>query len=90
MYRTEVHIIKPTHKLYNYCDDMCFKSKNLYNYANYILRQEFINNKNIIYSFDLNKRLKTHESFKALPAKTSQQIIIKLGHNWKAVCRSVS
>jgi putative transposase len=68
---------------------MCFKSKNLYNYANYILRQEFINNRNIIYSFDLNKQLKTHEAFKALPAKTAQQIIIKLGHNWKAFFKSV-
>jgi putative transposase len=63
---------------------MCFKSKNLYNYANYIVRQEFINNHKIIFSFDLNKTIKHDDPFMALPAKTSQMIIIRLGKNWKA------
>jgi len=63
---------------------MCFKSKNLYNYANYLIRQEFINNNKIISAFTLNALLKNHETFKALPSKTSQQIIIQLGNNWKS------
>ena len=82
--RTEVHVIKKNHRLFNYCDDVCYKSKNLYNYVNYLIRQEFINNGKVFSSFDLNKMLKNEDVFKALPSKTSQQIIIKLGHNWKA------
>lgn len=87
--RSEVHVINKNHRLFKYCDDVTFKSKNLYNYVNYILRQEFINNNIIISAFDLNKQLKHEDVFKALPAKTSQQIIIQLGRNWKSFIKAV-
>lgn len=44
MNRVEKHIIKSNNKYYNMLDEFCFKSKNLYNQGNYIIRQEFINN----------------------------------------------
>lgn len=88
MYRSEIHIIKSNHILYKYCDDLCFKSKNLYNYANYLVRQEFFDNKKIVTAFDLNKQLKYHNLFRALPAKTSQHVMLQLGHNWKAFFKS--
>lgn len=87
--RSEIHIIKKNHRLFEYCDQMCFKSKNLYNYANYIIRQEFINNNNLVSAFDLNKDLKNEDVFRALPAKTSQQILIGLGRNWKSYFKSI-
>ena len=31
MQLTETHQIRPNHKLYSICDELCFKSKNLYN-----------------------------------------------------------
>lgn len=40
-YRTYQFRIKNTHPLFNYCDDICFKSKNLYNVANFYIRQTF-------------------------------------------------
>ena len=40
--RVEKHIIKENHKYYKMLDDFCFKSKNLYNFANYHVRQCFI------------------------------------------------
>lgn len=40
MQRVERHIIIGNSKL----DELCFKSKNLYNYANYLIRQEFTQN----------------------------------------------
>nr|WP_242851688.1 transposase [Clostridium botulinum] len=40
--RVEKHIIKQSHELYDYLDNYCFLSKNLYNYANYNIRQIFI------------------------------------------------
>lgn len=87
--RSEIHVINKNHRLFKYCQDVCYKSKNLYNYANYLIRQEFIANGKIISAFDLNKRLKNELVFKELPAKTSQQIIIRLGQNWKSFIRSV-
>jgi len=56
-------------------DDLCFKSKNLYNYANYIIRQEFIFNHNYINYYDMKKELKTHEPFKDLGSQASQQTL---------------
>lgn len=40
--RVEKHLIKPNHELYNQFNNYCFLSKNLYNFANYHLRQIFI------------------------------------------------
>ncbi len=40
--RVEKHIIKKNNKFYKIIDDLCWKSKNMYNYGNYIVRQEFI------------------------------------------------
>ena len=37
--RTEKHNISRGSPLWITCDELCFKSKNLYNYANYIMRQ---------------------------------------------------
>lgn len=88
-YRTQTHVIKRNHRLYRYCDDMCFKSKNLYNRANFLIRESFINDKKIIFSNELNKILKSEECFKALPAKTSQQIVIQLGHVWKSFFKGI-
>lgn len=40
--RVEQHQINKSHELFRVIDDYSFKSKNLYNYANYLLRQTFI------------------------------------------------
>ena len=42
--RTEQHIISKSNPCWKLIDEYSFRSKNLYNYANYIIRQEFINN----------------------------------------------
>ncbi|NNG68314.1 transposase, partial [Caldanaerobacter subterraneus] len=67
--RVEQIQINKNHELWPYCDEICFAAKNLYNYANYITRQEFINNKKWIRYRDLNKMLKEHETYKNLPAQ---------------------
>lgn len=46
--RVEQQIIKRNNPIYKIVDQYCFYSKNVYNQANYIIRQEFINNKNKI------------------------------------------
>ncbi|HCL4447277.1 TPA: transposase [Clostridium botulinum] len=40
--RVERHIINNKHPCFRVFDELCFKSKNLYNYANYQIRQIFI------------------------------------------------
>ena len=47
MYLTETHIINKKHQFYKEIDNLCFLSKNLYNAANYIVRQEFINSSGV-------------------------------------------
>lgn len=40
--RVEQHLIKEGHPLFQLIDEYSFKTKNLYNYANYLIRQTFI------------------------------------------------
>ncbi len=87
--RVEQIQIRRSHNLYDYCDKLSFASKNIYNYANYIIRQEFINNSKWIRYNDLDKLLKAHETYKALPAQTAQQTLRLLDKNWKSFIASI-
>lgn len=87
--RVEKHVIKKNSPLYKIIDDYSFKSKNLYNYANYMVRQEFITNGNWIKEFDLSKMCQTSEPYKELPAQSSQQTIKLLSQNWKSFFASI-
>ena len=62
----EQHQIKRSHKFFKECDSLCFDSKNLYNYANYIIRQEFINNANYINKFEMQKKVNLNISKSAV------------------------
>lgn len=80
----ERHIIKNTHKHYQEIDQLCFLSKNLYNIANYLIRQSFFKT-GIILNYDqTQKLLQTEFDYKNLPAKVSQQILMILDKNWKS------
>jgi putative transposase len=82
--RVEQHYIKRMHPLWQMCDELCLKSKNLYNYANYLVRQEFIHHHQWIRYPSLDKMLKHKEVYKKLPAQTSQQLLLLLDKNWKS------
>jgi putative transposase len=65
-------------------DRLCHLSKNLFNEANYIVRQElFASGKWIRYAA-LANTLKASENYKALPAQTAQQTLKLLDRNWKS------
>ena len=87
--RVEKHIIKTNHELYTLIDDYCFKVKNLYNYANYLLRQEFITNGKYIKEHDLDKMCQPAECYKTIMAQTAQQTIKLLSKNWKSFFVSI-
>ena len=65
-------------------DSMSFYSKNLYNFASYIVRQEFINNKKWIRYNELYYLCKDNENYKLLPAQTAQSVLKLVDKNWKS------
>ena len=91
MQLTERHIIKPSHKYYRICDDLAFKSKNLYNYTLYLVRQEFIANGKYLPYAALQHRLQEEKQadYAALPAKVAQQTMKLLDRNFKSFFASV-
>jgi len=64
-------------------------AKNLYNEANYIIRQKFLNEKKWVRYNEIYKIIKNSENYKILPAQTAQQILRILDNNWKAFFKSM-
>ncbi|MEG4230204.1 transposase, partial [Microcoleus sp. N9_B2] len=84
MQLAERHIIKSTEHRFAEIDELAFKSKNLYNAANYVIRQSFVYGWGYINYNEMNRSMKSHPSYKAMPAKVSQQILMILDKNWKS------
>jgi len=82
--RVERHTITKNHVMWKDCDELCFKSKNLYNYALYIQRQLFINKEPILKYNELTFELKHSEPFKALGSNSSQHTLKMLDKSWKS------
>jgi len=91
MTKTEKQLIKKSNPQYKEIDKLCFLSKNLYNKANYIVRQEFITNRKWLQYYDINKLLKESNDidYRSLPVASSQQILILLERNWKSFFKSI-
>ena len=68
---------------------LCYLSKNLYNLANYYVRQEFFYLDNWLRYYDLWFILKDKEPYKKLPSQTAQQILKLLDKNWKSFFNSM-
>ena len=87
--RAEQIIIRKDHPKYKLIDEMCYNSKNLYNEANYMIRQEFIANKNYLNYYDMNKEFKTHENYKACFSQPANCTLRLLDKNWKSYFRAI-
>jgi putative transposase len=79
----EQHVIDRRDPRFAAIDEAAFKSKNLYNAANYEYRQAFIHEGRYLNYNEVQKSMQSHEVYKALPAKVSQQILMVLDRNWK-------
>ena len=84
MQLVERHKINPYHRFWQQIDELCFLSKNLYNYANYQIRQSFIADSVYISYNQLYHQIKHTPDYKALPAKVSQQVLKLLDKNWQS------
>ncbi|MGB7712177.1 MAG: transposase [Microcoleus sp.] len=89
MQLAERHIIKSTEHRFVEIDGLAFRSKNLYNAANYVIRQSFIYGWGYINYNEMNRLMKSHQAYKDLPAKVSQQILMILDKNWKSFFEAV-
>lgn len=87
--RIEQIIIKPDHPKYKVIDQQCYHSKNLYNEANYVIRQEFINNGNYIKYYDMNKDFKTNENYKLTFSQPANCTLRLLDKNWKSYFKAI-
>lgn len=80
MILTESHIINSSPEL----DTLTFNCKNLYNKANYIIRQEFISNGKYIQKFDMFTICKDLDEYKVLPTRVARTVLRTLDANWKS------
>lgn len=70
--------------MFNICNEYCLKSKNLYNYANYMIRQEFINNNKFLSYYDIDKTIKKEIPYKDIGSNSGQMTLKILEQNWKS------
>ena len=92
---TETHQIRPNHKLYSICDELCFKSKNLYNAALFEFRQSFFDKELDTLTWQNINRIFNQSNqfdYRELPSKVSNAVLKKLGNNissfWSLIKKS--
>lgn len=84
MQLAEKHVIKSGHQFFEEIDGLSFASKNLYNAANYIIRQHFIFGWGYLNYNKMHSVMKSQEAYKKLPAKVSKHFLMLLDRNWKS------
>src|SRR5215472_1593195 len=82
MQLVEQTIINKSDPRYETIDNAAFASKNLWNAANYLVRQSFIHEHVYLDNIKVYHLIKSHEAYKALPAKVSNQVLIQLHKAW--------
>lgn len=92
---TETHQIRPNHKLYSICDELCFKSKNLYNATLFEFRQSYFDKELDTLTWQNINRIFNQSNqfdYRELPSKVSNTVLKKLGNNissfWSLIKKS--
>ncbi|HEX2906026.1 MAG TPA: transposase [Phototrophicaceae bacterium] len=84
MQLVEQHLIHPADPRWGVIDAACFLSKNLYNAANYLMRQAYIFQHHYLPYAELDKLMKHNPDYCALPRKVSQWVLKQVHHDWQA------
>jgi putative transposase len=90
MQLVEQHIIKRGDSRYQAIDQAAFASKNLYNLANYHMRQSFIHTGKYLGYAEVYHLVKQTDAYKALPRKVSNDVLRLLEKNWKAFRKALA
>ena len=84
MQLVEQHIIKRSDPRFAPIDKAAFHAKNLYNAANYLVRQAFIFEHRYLGYAAVFHLIKRTDAYTALPRKVSNDILRQLDKNWRA------
>ena len=84
MQLVEQHVIGKNDPRFEAIDQTAFLSKNLYNAANYLVRQALIFEHCYIPYNQLDKQMKHAPDYCALPRKVSQWVLKQIDHDWQA------
>ncbi len=90
MQLVEQHAIDKSDPRYEAIDHAAFASKNLYNAANYLIRQAFIFQGTYLGYAEIFHLIKQHEAYQALPRKVSNDVLRLLDKNWKAYRKALA
>ena len=82
--RAEQQFIRKNHPLYEIVDKHCLYSKNVYNQANYLTRQAFIKDNEILTAFDVQKLMQDMDCYKECGSQAAQKTIQLVGKMWKS------
>ena len=89
----EKHMIKKNHSYYDMFCEFTHQSKNLYNHANYLVRQKFLETGKWLRYQQLDKLLKQdldYPDYANMPsAQSAQQTLRLLDANWKSFFKSI-
>jgi putative transposase len=80
----EQHVIKREDPRFKRIDAAAFASKNLWNLANYYVRQSFVFEHTYLDNTAVYHLVKSSEAYRALPAKVGNQVLIQLHNAWVA------
>jgi IS605 OrfB family transposase len=83
--RTEIMEVRKNKEL----SRLCHQTKNLYNRANFLIKEELKKNNKVLFYNDLDRLLKGEQCYKLLPAHTAQHTLKLLTRNWKAYFRAL-
>ena len=85
-YEVEKHVIKKSNYLWNCCDDICFRSKNLYNSTLYLIRQYFFKTGKFLKYNDAYKMFvqENNPDYYAMNTKVSQHVMQLVEQNFKS------
>jgi len=90
MHLVEQHIINQTDSRFTVIDAAAFAAKNLYNAANYQVRQSFIHAGVYLNYHEIHRQMKDTEQYHALPRKVSQQVLMLLDRSWKSFFAAIT
>src|SRR5437667_2257955 len=89
MQLVEQHVLSTRDPRFQSIDEMAFASKNLWNLANYYVRQSFIFEHTYLNNTAVYHLVKSSDAYKALPRKVSNQVLIQLDAAWTAFFEEV-
>ena len=89
---TQQIIINNRHRYFSMLDMLCLKSKNLYNYALYQIRQQYKETKKYLSYYDLNRTLSSENQidYRSLPyIQCAQQVLMQIDKQYKSFYRAI-